>query len=142
MIQQPAMQQILQHQPELAHKLLFVLASTDKEVVRHKASEKEYVGQTMTHHMNHGKHRPFGYLQRWGSHISAAFSTKHKASLSCSEVHCVILLCICLYVCTSFGCQASLVTASVRHKAGLAVFSRCHRQLCWYSIMCGRCGKI
>jgi len=24
--QQPAMQQILQHQPELAHKLLFVLA--------------------------------------------------------------------------------------------------------------------
>ena len=72
------MQQILQHQPELAHKLLFVLASTDKELVRHKASGKKHVGQTITHHMNHDKHRPFGHLQRWGSHISAAFSTKHK----------------------------------------------------------------
>jgi hypothetical protein len=30
-VQQPAMQQILQHQPELAHKLLFELASLDLE---------------------------------------------------------------------------------------------------------------
>ena len=30
-VQQPAMQQILQHQPELAHKLLFELASLDTE---------------------------------------------------------------------------------------------------------------
>ena len=30
-VQQPAMQHILQHQPELAHKLLFELASLDPE---------------------------------------------------------------------------------------------------------------
>ncbi len=37
---------------------------------------KEYVGQAVSHILNHNKYRPYGYEGRFRSHISEAFSTK------------------------------------------------------------------
>lgn len=37
---------------------------------------KEYVGQAVSHILNHNKYRPYGHEGRFRSHISEAFSTK------------------------------------------------------------------
>lgn len=37
-------------------------------------SGKYYVGQTQTHHVNHGVYRPSGYLIRWKSHVQHALA--------------------------------------------------------------------
>ncbi len=41
---------------------------------------KNYIGQTRSHILNHGKYRPFGYLGRFNSHISEANSNKKNQS--------------------------------------------------------------
>ena len=50
-VQQPAMQQILQHQPELAHKLLLMFASTNTEriwgTLPHLALHMHFFGQVI-----------------------------------------------------------------------------------------------
>ncbi len=99
--------------------------------------------------------------------ISQSWPTSYCSCLpqqtqSANEVHCLILLCICNF----FGCQASLMPASVRHKwlttdscikAFLSSITHvviwcqleahgyqwdsCHRQLCWFFIMAHRCKK-
>ena len=33
---------------------------------------KKYIGQTVTHRLNHGKYRPFGYKRRFACHVSEA----------------------------------------------------------------------
>jgi group I intron endonuclease len=41
---------------------------------------KIYVGQTVSHILNHKRYRPYGYECRFRSHISEAFSTKKNQS--------------------------------------------------------------
>ncbi len=41
-------------------------------VITNIINEKQYVGQTLTHRLNHGKYRPFGYEGRFNDHISEA----------------------------------------------------------------------
>ena len=48
---------------------------------------------------------PTSYYMRW-----------LQQTRSANEVHCLILLYICLRKCKSFGCQASLVATSMRHR--------------------------
>ena len=39
-------------------------------------SGKIYVGQAVSHILNHKRYRPYGYTRRFNCHISEAFSTK------------------------------------------------------------------
>lgn len=41
-----------------------------------RASEKSYVGQAVSHILNHGKYRPYGATRRFKCHVSEARSTK------------------------------------------------------------------
>lgn len=41
-------------------------------LIEHTASGKKYVGQTLSHRLNHGKYRPFGAEARFREHKSAA----------------------------------------------------------------------
>jgi hypothetical protein len=41
-------------------------------------SNKQYVGQAVTHILNHKRYRPYGMIGRFKSHISEAFSNKKK----------------------------------------------------------------
>lgn len=48
-------------------------------VVEHTASGKKYVGQTVSHRLNHKRYRPFGAAGRFAHHVSEAIcNTKHK----------------------------------------------------------------
>lgn len=48
-------------------------------VIESTATDKVYVGQTLSHRKNHGKYRPFGYEGRFRDHISEAIcNTKKK----------------------------------------------------------------
>jgi hypothetical protein len=48
-------------------------------VVEHTSSGMKYVGQTVSHRLNHGRYRPFGAQSRFKHHISEALcNTKHK----------------------------------------------------------------
>src|SRR5690606_1987937 len=40
--------------------------------------DKKYIGQTVTHRMNKGKYRPFGYIGRFNDHISEALNNTKK----------------------------------------------------------------
>ena len=42
-----------------------------------------YIGQTLTHRLNHRKYRPYGYNRRFNSHISEALCNKKKNQCSC-----------------------------------------------------------
>jgi group I intron endonuclease len=44
------------------------------------SNNKIYVGQTVSHILNHKKYRPYGYEARFRCHISEAFSTKKNQS--------------------------------------------------------------
>ena len=47
--------------------------------IEHTSSGMKYVGQTVTHRLNHGRYRPFGAQSRFKHHISEALcNTKHK----------------------------------------------------------------
>jgi len=48
-------------------------------LIEHTSSGKKYVGQTLSHRLNHGKYRPFGAEGRFRDHKSAARNnTKQK----------------------------------------------------------------
>ena len=44
---------------------------------------KSYIGQTLTHRLNHKRYRPFGYLRRFKSHVSEAQCNNKKNQCSC-----------------------------------------------------------
>lgn len=46
--------------------------------ITNNITNKCYIGQTRTHRLNHTKYRPFGYMSRFKSHISKAFSTNQE----------------------------------------------------------------
>lgn len=41
-------------------------------VITDSRTNKRYVGQTMSHRLNHGRYRPYGYIRRFKSHLSQA----------------------------------------------------------------------
>jgi hypothetical protein len=47
-------------------------------LITNKITNKKYVGQTMSHHKNHSKYRPYGYKSRFNSHISESRRDKDK----------------------------------------------------------------
>ena len=48
-------------------------------VILNTATNKQYVGQTLSHRKNHNKYRPFGYQGRFKDHVSEAVcNTKKK----------------------------------------------------------------
>jgi len=48
-------------------------------LITNKETQKNYVGQTLTHRKNHGKYRPFGIEGRFQDHLSEAIcNTKKK----------------------------------------------------------------
>lgn len=49
-------------------------------VITNKFDGKQYIGQTLTHRLNKGKYRPFGYRQRFLDHVSEALGQKKKQS--------------------------------------------------------------
>lgn len=48
----------------------------------HKESNMSYIGQTVSHRLNHGRYRPYGYLRRFKSHISEALCNTKKQQCS------------------------------------------------------------
>lgn len=40
--------------------------------IRNKKTGMQYIGQTLSHRLNHGRYRPYGYEKRFKSHISEA----------------------------------------------------------------------
>jgi hypothetical protein len=48
-------------------------------IITNTQTNKQYVGQTVTHRKNHGKYRPFGFQGRFKDHLSEAIcNTKKK----------------------------------------------------------------
>ncbi len=47
-------------------------------LITNKITNKKYVGQTMSHHKNHSKYRPYGYKSRFNSHVSESRRDKDK----------------------------------------------------------------
>ena len=54
-------------------------------VIMDKRNQKKYVGQTVTHRLNHARFRPFGYVRRFASHVSQAKC--NSESKPCYELH-------------------------------------------------------
>ena len=52
--------------------------SVDIYIISCSETEKQYVGQAVTHILNHKRYRPYGYIGRFRGHISEAYSTKKK----------------------------------------------------------------
>jgi hypothetical protein len=52
-------------------------------MVRNKLDGKCYIGQTVSHRLNHGRYRPFGYARRFKSHVSEAMCNRKKHQCSC-----------------------------------------------------------
>ena len=53
-------------------------------LITNTKTNKQYVGQTMTHRWNHAKYRPFGYVARFKQHISDAKTLHHAYYLPSS----------------------------------------------------------
>jgi hypothetical protein len=51
-------------------------------ITNHKDG-KCYIGQTVTHRLNHKRYRPFGYEARFRSHVSEALCDSKKQQCSC-----------------------------------------------------------
>lgn len=74
---------------ELSHKIKNKLKILDNETERYCeiykitniVNNKIYIGQTVSHILNHKKYRPYGSKKRFLSHISEAFSTKKNQSI-------------------------------------------------------------
>jgi len=47
-------------------------------LITNVATDKRYVGQTLSHRKNRGKYRPFGYVGRFKDHISEAICNSKK----------------------------------------------------------------
>lgn len=52
--------------------------------ITNKINNKIYIGQTLSHRLNHKKYRPFGIYKRFNDHIS---SCKHKLTDSCKAIN-------------------------------------------------------
>jgi group I intron endonuclease len=59
----------------------YVLGEVYKIV--NKVDAKAYIGQTVSHRLNHGRYRPFGYMRRFKSHVSEAMCNRKKHQCSC-----------------------------------------------------------
>lgn len=51
--------------------------------IEHKDSDKQYIGQTVTHRMNKGKYRPYGARRRFAEHCSNALCNTKPSQSSC-----------------------------------------------------------
>lgn len=51
--------------------------------IEHKDSNKQYVGQTVTHRLNKGKYRPYGARRRFAEHCSNALCNTKPTQSSC-----------------------------------------------------------
>lgn len=51
-------------------------------VITNKNNGKNYVGQTLTHRLNRGKYKPFGYEGRFRDHLSEALCNTKKKQCS------------------------------------------------------------
>ena len=47
--------------------------------ITNTVNNKCYIGQTRSHHLNHDKYRPYGYLGRFNCHISEAMRAKNHS---------------------------------------------------------------
>lgn len=47
-------------------------------LITNNKNNKQYVGQTKSHRLNHKRYRPFGYIKRFGDHCSVARTTPSK----------------------------------------------------------------
>ena len=52
-------------------------------MITNKLDGKSYIGQTVTHRLNHKRYRPYGYERRFKSHISEALCNNKKHQCSC-----------------------------------------------------------
>lgn len=52
-------------------------------MVRNIQNGLSYIGQTLTHRMNHTRYRPYGYKRRFKSHVSEALCNTKKNQCSC-----------------------------------------------------------
>lgn len=52
-------------------------------MIEHKESDKQYVGQTVTHRLNKGKYRPYGVRRRFAEHCSNALCNTKPSQSSC-----------------------------------------------------------
>lgn len=75
------MEKALQYIDEIHDTSQYVLGEV--YMVRNKLDGKSYIGQTVTHRMNHGRYRPFGYKRRFKSHVSEALCNRKKHQCSC-----------------------------------------------------------
>lgn len=75
------MEKALQYIDEIHDTPQYVLGEV--YMVRNKLDGKSYIGQTVTHRMNHGRYRPFGYKRRFNSHVSEALCNRKKHQCSC-----------------------------------------------------------
>ena len=48
-------------------------------LITNTQTNKQYVGQTLSHRKNRGKYRPFGYIGRFNDHVSEALCNSKKA---------------------------------------------------------------
>jgi len=47
-------------------------------LITNTITDMKYVGQTLSHHLNHEKYRPYGYIRRFNTHKSEAKSNPEK----------------------------------------------------------------
>lgn len=52
-------------------------------MIRNKLNGLMYIGQTVSHRLNHSRYRPYGYLRRFKAHISEALCNTKKHQCSC-----------------------------------------------------------
>jgi len=45
-------------------------------IIRNLVNQKVYIGQAVSHILNHKRYRPYGHQRRFRTHISEAFSKK------------------------------------------------------------------
>jgi hypothetical protein len=70
-----------------------ILDSKDKVIgiiykITNSKNGKNYIGQTLSHRLNHGKYRPFGITKRLKDHLSAALTKdKSKSKECCRELN-------------------------------------------------------
>ena len=49
-------------------------------MITNKDNGMKYIGQTLSHRLNHKKYRPFGYIQRFSQHLSEAKCDNNKTN--------------------------------------------------------------
>lgn len=75
------METALRFLDDIHDKKEYVLGEIYK--ISNKVDGKSYIGQTVSHRMNHGRYRPFGFIRRFKSHVSEAVCNNKKHQCSC-----------------------------------------------------------